>query len=106
MSKPTLATLKSFFRKNEGKLFIAVKSDFDGMVDCVMPCSGKFKPATKSERVHQISNDLGYNGVWLVGSSRDHIKPYYDDDLIGYEVYNCCGSWIVAVSKILPSQAA
>ena len=37
MSKVTLATLKSFLKNNEGKIYFQEHSAFDGMVDCVMP---------------------------------------------------------------------
>ena len=46
MARITLATVKSFMKKNEGKLFVKAKSSFDGMVDCVMPIEGSsFKQA-------------------------------------------------------------
>ena len=34
MTKATIATLKSFIKKNQGKLYIKKKSSFDGMTDC------------------------------------------------------------------------
>jgi hypothetical protein len=98
MSKITVATLKSFVRKHEGNIYLAVNSDFDGMTDCVERCSGLFKPARKSEI--NASNNLGYNGMWLVGSSRDRVAAYDKDGMKGFEVNNCCGNWIVAVRDL------
>ena len=49
--KITRATFKSFINKNAGNLLIKCKSDFDGMVDCVMENKNPvFKPCTKDER--------------------------------------------------------
>jgi hypothetical protein len=93
MKKPTLATLKSFINKNRPALHINCVSSFDGMQDCVAyKENSKFKPATKSDG---YKNTLGINGVWVVG--RDSIRPYDKDGFNGFEVYNCCGTFIVAV---------
>lgn len=106
MKKPTLATLKSFIRKNEGKLFIKCESSFDGMTDCVEQLNNpQYRPATKYEnrsvfkQPDEVSNQntLGYNGVWLVGSSRDYIKQITEDGFTGFNVYNCCGSFSIAI---------
>lgn len=96
MKKITLATLKSFIRRNEGKLFVNVKSSFDGMVDGCEPQHGGFqaqRPASHSK------NTLGIAGVWLVGSSRDYFTAFDNGDFEGIEVSNCCGRFIVATSK-------
>jgi len=119
----TLATFKSFMKKNEGKLFIQCISSFDGMTDCVeyAPKSARvFKPIEKripsehdyiygiekgrtreeiEARTAMNENTLGYHGIWLVRDSRDSFTPYEDDQFIGYDVYNCCGSFIVATPK-------
>ena len=104
MSKPTLATLKAFIRKNSDNLLIKCNSSFDGMTDCVQENrNAAFRPITPHKPgVFKIedsnSNTLGISGVWLVGSSRDHITFYSKDGMTGYEVYNCCGSFILAIS--------
>lgn len=95
MTKPTVATLKSFIRKNSDNILIRVKSSFDGMEDGVREYSGGFRPITNSKQV--CDNNLGYEGVWLVGSSRDYVTHYSKDGMVGYEVHNCCGTWIVAI---------
>lgn len=99
MKKPTVATLKSFVKKNEGKLLIAVLSEFNGMIDGIEQCSGIFKPAIKAKENN--GHNLGYVGPWLVGRSRDYIKEYESPAVIGYRVYNCCGEWIIGINKEL-----
>lgn len=97
MKKITVATLKSFIKKNKSNLLIKVKSTFDGMQDCVVATGNGFSKA--SATVGFLDNTLGINGVWIVRGSRDHVQPYSDDAVEGLEVYNCCGSFIVAVEK-------
>jgi len=92
--KITKATLKSFLKRTPN-LQINVLSSFDGMRDGVarhdcdfVPLEGQFNEAEK--------NTLGFRGVWLVNSSRDYIKPYAKDGMHGFEVFNSCGSFVVA----------
>lgn len=105
MKKATIATVKSFIRKNADQAFINVKSSFDGMTDSVESLNGGFKPLQKNERQgvfttdHKSNPSLGFNGVWFVGSSRDYVQPYENDNMQGYEVSNSCGSWIIAIRK-------
>ncbi len=105
MAKPTIATVKSFIRKNADNAFINVKSSFDGMTDSVEQLDGGFRPLKKNERQgvfttdHHKNPSLGYNGVWFVGGSRDWVQPYTSESMQGYEVSNACGSWIVAIRK-------
>jgi len=87
MRKPTLATLKSFIKRNDKNLYIKVKSSFDGMVDCVMPVEDEFRKVESINMENKYT--LGIQGAWLVGGSRNYIKAIED----GYEVYNCCGTW-------------
>lgn len=96
MAKITKATFKSFLRKNADKALIKVGSSFDGMYDCVMPVENAgFGSLEKSSNPHE--NNLGYAGIWLVGGSRDSFEAYNKDGLTGIRVYNCCGSFTVAV---------
>lgn len=97
MKKITLATIKSFIKKNED-LYIKNKSDFDGMVDGVRECSNQsFRKAERKDGLTE--NTLGIVGAWFVKSSRDGFNEYEDEQYKGYEVYNCCGSFILAVAK-------
>jgi hypothetical protein len=44
-------------------------------------------------------NTFGYKGIWLVNSSRDSFKAFENDLFEGIEVYNCCGSFIIAIRR-------
>jgi len=101
MAKVTMATIKSFVKKNNGKLFIKCKSHFDGMVDCVMPVENDgFTPAMQDGyKVEDawFRRTLGIQGAWFVGESRDYFTYFEKDGFKGYEVYNACGSFEIAV---------
>lgn len=123
MKKITKATFKSFLKKNEGHLYIQKISNFDGMTDSIefLPLKNRiFVPLEKvkiEERNYQYGaekgrtreqveelflsnpNTLGYSGIWLVNDSRDRFLDYDNDRFKGIEVYNSCGSFIVAVLK-------
>ena len=95
MSKPTMATVKSFIRKNQGKLYIRCKSSFDGMVDGVRFDNGaQFTPAQPGTHAE---HSLGINGAWFVGRSRDYLTPINEAGFTGFHVYNCCGSFDLAI---------
>ena len=97
MKKITAATVKSFINKNKDKLFINIVSDFDPMCDGVKNLeNNNFKKATLC---NYDENSQGVAGLWLVGRSRDYFNRYEKDNLIGYEVYNSCGNWIVAIKS-------
>jgi hypothetical protein len=91
--KITLATLKAFAKRNAENLFIYEKSSFDGMTDCVQE--------NRDAKWHNVTIEkaYGHNGVWLVGSNRDYFTLYADENYIGIEVYNCCGTGILAIKK-------
>ncbi|HUV01738.1 MAG TPA: hypothetical protein VMW32_12305 [Bacteroidales bacterium] len=95
--KTTKATIKSFIRKNSDSLFINIKSAFDGMHDCCMPRENGFHKVTIDETGHE--NTLGVPGAWFVGSSRDYFNDYEDDHFMGFEIFNCCGKFILAIEK-------
>lgn len=95
--KITLATLKSFAKRNSEKLFVKNISSFDGMVDCVMPLKSEWRKTT-------ISDDKGYyrtgiQGIYTVGSSRDLFTLFEGSGYTGIEVYNCCGCSVLAVKN-------
>ena len=91
--KITLATVKSFIRKNSDRLFAKTCSRFDGMTDCVQRVEGDIFTPISAE------NALGIRGVYIVGNSRDHFSSFENESFIGFEIYNCCGSGILAISK-------
>ena len=93
-TKITLATVKKFIRENIENLYINKKSSFDGMVDCVMPLDGGFKPV---EFVEVQPYNLGIDGAWFVGGSRDYFTFYKDSIFKGIEVSNSCGHFILSI---------
>lgn len=95
MKKFTAATAKSFIKKNKDSLLIRVKSDFDGMTDCVEHNrDARFVKAEASSYVGE--NNQGINGVWFVLGGRDYFTPQYVNEvLVGFGCSNCCGSWEV-----------
>lgn len=96
--KTTLRTFKSFLKKNEGKLFIKLQSDFNGMVDCVESSKGEFSEANKTDNYNE--HNLGVDErIWLVGGGRDYFEPFENEEFTGIKGFNSCGSWVVAIRK-------
>lgn len=99
MAKVTLATIKSFVRKNRDALYIRTLSSFDGMTDCVQPCDNREFRKAEAAPEHMTRNTLGVRGAWFVFDSRDYFTPISENGFIGYHVYNCCGSFDLAVKQ-------
>ena len=109
--KITIATVKSFIRRNRSTLLVRVTSAFDGRQDGVRDhVASDFAPAMCRETYcHETGryvpaaadskDSLGIMGVWFTG--RDSCRRIETDTVRGYEVYNCCGTWSVGVSKVL-----
>ncbi len=97
--KITLATVKSFVKKNRESLLINLKSRFDGMTDGVEMVKGGFIKAEATER--NPDHTLGINRAWFVGQSRDYFRFYESiaENMIGIEVSNACGSFVIAIKK-------
>lgn len=97
--KITVATVKSFIRKAKaaGTLLVRCDSSFDGMTDCVERNRDAKFFAPQDERDH--GNNMGLRGIYFVGQSRDWCKAFDDGEHAGFEVSNCCGSWVVATKK-------
>ncbi len=94
--KITLATIKSFIRKNRDRLLISTRSRFDAMEDGCRECSDRgFSPALQAEKAWK--ENLGIQGAWFVGGSRNFFEEYADGNVVGYEVSNCCGHFVLAV---------
>ena len=100
--KTTLATVKSFIKREikNDNFYIKIKSDFDGMTDCVQDINGDWKKADKTKLDLNNRNNLGFNGIWFVGSSRDYFENYEDNNFIGYSVSNCCGHYLIAMKRL------
>lgn len=93
----TLATVKSFIRKNDGRIHINVKSRFNGMIDGLEFNNDGFSKAEKTEWNQEYT--LGIAGAWFVGSSRDRFSDFDDGKYSGIRVSNACGSFILATQK-------
>ena len=99
--KITLTTIKSFIKKNQD-LYIQNLSDFDGMVDCVMPTSNQdFKPAIRIPLREDTYNDnhKGIKQAWFTLGGDDRFSPFENETYKGYEVRNCCGKFRLAIKK-------
>jgi hypothetical protein len=97
MKKITVATFKSFVRKNADNLFVNVKSRFDGMTDGIECRNGGFEPARRVQDNWVSDRNLGFSGISLTGSTKNWVEPYQDEQFTGFRVDNCCGSFIVAI---------
>lgn len=65
-----------------------------------MPCETRgFTPAEPTETEAMRDNSLGIRGAWFVFQGRDYFTAYDDGTFAGYEISNCCGSFILAVPK-------
>ena len=100
--KITLATIKSFIRKNRDNLYFKSRSHFDGMVDMVTPTNGswsKAEPSRHSKLHHFHKNTLGVEGAWFVLQSNDYFRKIDDGEFEGYEIFNCCGCFNLGIKK-------
>tara|TARA_R110000822_G_scaffold308177_1_gene435888 strand:+ start:164 stop:529 length:366 start_codon:yes stop_codon:yes gene_type:complete len=96
--KITLATIKSFIKKNKDNLYIKTESSFNGMTDGVDSCYDQsISKATYTDENNKYN--LGIPGAWFVGSSRNSF--YYSEigPFKGYEVYNCCGKFYLLTKE-------
>jgi hypothetical protein len=95
--KVRITKLKKFIKDNKNQLYIKDSYHFDGMVDGTVDGDRTFIKAQEANRY--MENNQGIAGVWLVGSSRDYITEFENDNFKGYEVYNACGCYTVAVRR-------
>ena len=100
MKKITRTPIKSFIKKNFDDLYISTRPRFNGMIDCVDACADQsFHKVERDERERFHDTSLGIKNAYFVGSSRDYFQPYDLDGFKGYEIYNCVGSFILAVKE-------
>ena len=97
--KITLATLKSFAKRNQENIFTKELSSFDGMTDGVE--YNQDANWSKTEINPEKSNyyKTGIQGVYTVGGSRNYFSLYEDEKFTGIRIYNCCGTSILAIKK-------
>lgn len=95
--KITLATLKTFARRNKDHLYCKAVSDFNGMVDMVEQVNGEWIKTAITDNTGYFRT--GIQGIYTVGSSRDYFTLYEDEVFIGITVSNSCGKNILVVKK-------
>lgn len=102
-TKITLSTVKAFIKKHRENLFINVTSKFDSMTDGVESVKGGFakveEDKTESKGITYHEATLGIKGAWFVRGSRDYFTHFENSEFTGIEVYNSCGSFILAIKK-------
>ena len=96
--KITKSTVKSFINKNRKNLYIHTKSRFDGMTDGIESLRGGMAKAKESKEY--LEHTMGIEGAWFTTSSKNYVYEYESPTMIGYEVSNCCGRFVVAISKL------
>ena len=92
--KITMATVKSFIKKNADGLFLKKINSYDGMCDGVNDRSAhSFMKVTLNSHSH--ANQLGIEGAWFTPGG-NLLTEYNDGVFKGFDVYNCCGHFIIA----------
>jgi len=97
MKRTTLATIKTFVKRNAGNLYVKTLDRFDGMVDGVRPVTDTYRKVDPAAVDMADAQTLGIPGAWFVRDSRDWFTPFGADGFEGFEVSNCCGSFILCV---------
>lgn len=95
--KITLATVKSFIKKNKENLFINVKSRFSGMTDGLENHNNGFQKVEVAKEMDEFT--LGIKGAWFVRESRDWFSAFEENKFSGIKISNSCGSFIIAVKS-------
>ncbi len=89
----TKSTIKSFIKKNADNLYIQKKSSYDGMCD---GWSDRAAHPFQRASIGTHSNQLGIEGAWFT-TTGNIFHEYNDGVYIGYNVYNCCGEFNIAI---------
>jgi hypothetical protein len=92
--KITKTTLKSFIKKNMNKIMFCETSRFDGMQDMVDDVRNPkwVKPTLNTSESNKNRRLIFKECIWAHWNS---IEPL--ENMNGYCVSNCCGSWSIAV---------
>lgn len=94
MKKATIATVKSFVKKNYGDIYS--KSTYDHNDNNGHYDDKKFIHNSYSDNHPEYK--IGLSNVWIV-SDKNFVQPYDDAEYAGYRVSNCCRTFIVAIKK-------
>lgn len=96
MKKITKTTLKAFIRQAGSRLYVKEISDFNPQTDGITYLEKGFTKAEVDQSCPTYT--LGICGVWV--TSNTGYRVWQDANFIGIYWYNCCGSGIVAVSRL------
>ena len=91
----TAITVRSFVKRNEGKVFIKKTAEFDGMTDCVEQIMDNWHEA---EYCLDIRRGIGLKGVYII-DGRTYYFAYEDSEFVGYRYSNCVERGIIAVKR-------
>lgn len=91
----TAITVRSFVKRNEGKIFIKKTAEFDGMTDCVEQIMDNWHEA---EYCLDIRRGIGLKGVYII-DGRTYYYAYEDSEFVGYRYSNCVERGIIAVKR-------
>ena len=98
MKKATMTTVKAFIRKAGDSLMIMNITAFDSMTDCVSGCGSREFRNAECDGNAVDGPTKGINGAWFVGSGRDYVSPFFEGGKSGFEISNCCGRFVLAVT--------
>ena len=97
MAKITMATVKSFIRKNTDNLYLKKINSYDSMCDGVNERAAHgFTQVALNPQAH--ANKLGIDGAWCTPGG-NLLTEYNDGIFKGFDVYNCCGHFVIAVKN-------
>lgn len=91
----TAITVRSFVKRNEGKVFIKKTAEFDGMTDCVEQIMDNWHEA---KYCLDIRRGIGLQGVYII-DGRTYYYAYEDSEFVGYRYSNCVERGIIAVKR-------
>lgn len=91
----TAITVRSFVKRNEGKVFFKKTAEFDGMTDCIEQISDNWHEA---EYCLDIRRGIGLQGVYII-DGRTYYYAYEDSEFVGYCYSNCVERGIIAVKR-------
>jgi hypothetical protein len=96
--KITMASVKSFVKKNFNGLYIKLDGSFDGMIDGIdWKKDSQFVKADLDTQHYE--HTLGIKGAWFVGRSNDFFTKIENESFEGIKVSNSCGYFTIAIKK-------
>ncbi len=96
----TFSTIKSFILKNLNNLQLKILSEFDSMDDCVRSVRKEFKKIEFEREDKKILTERYNSGIKDAFFPRDSsFTEFKEDNFIGYEIMNCCGRFVLAISE-------